>query len=509
MIEGFLGAEAFRTGVRAYLKRYRERNATADDFWRELRTRIGARRRRRSPTPGSSSPAIRCVTLRAAAAAALRCASRQQRFFADPRRRRATDGALWPIPDGDQVRHRRRRARGARRWSTAPRRRVAARRATWFYPNGDGAGFYRFALDDAALARLVAVRAVGAHRATNASTLVGNQWALVEGRHGRRRAVLRHARRASAARRDRAVLRGDHRAPRTGSSTHVCRRTPRRAGVRALRRRLLSRPHLDALGWDAARRRERPTTACAAPPRSARSASWPATRRRRRGAAPPRCATSRIASSIDPNLASVVVGLAARRGDAALYERYLERKRAAASDPEEEQRFLFGLTAFEDPELVERTLALTLTRRGAPAGSRPPASPACSARARRAPTRVGVRARPLGRRSSTAWIRCCSRTSSAPSRSSRREPAASEVRAFLPPRTHRRDARDDQPDGRAAGDRRRGLPAAHARRRRRRCGSSSERRRCRSRTSDDTWSGWTSRCRGSIRSATRSSRSPP
>jgi puromycin-sensitive aminopeptidase len=66
-------------------------------------------------------------------------------------------------------------------------------------------------------------------------------------------------------------------------------------------------------------------------------------------------------SSLDPNLASVVVSIAARNGDAPLYERYLERKRAAAGDPEEEQRFLFGLTAFDDETLVRRTLDLTLT----------------------------------------------------------------------------------------------------------------------------------------------------
>jgi aminopeptidase N len=63
-------------------------------------------------------------------------------------------------------------------------------------------------------------------------------------------------------------------------------------------------------------------------------------------------------SSLDPNLASVVVSLAAQNGDAQLFDRYLERKRAAGDDPETEQRFLFGLTAFEPPELVERCLQL-------------------------------------------------------------------------------------------------------------------------------------------------------
>jgi len=67
-------------------------------------------------------------------------------------------------------------------------------------------------------------------------------------------------------------------------------------------------------------------------------------------------------TAVDPNLAPVVAGLAARAGGAALYERYLERKRAAsAGDPEEEERFLLALTSFEDPALVARTLELTFT----------------------------------------------------------------------------------------------------------------------------------------------------
>jgi puromycin-sensitive aminopeptidase len=66
-------------------------------------------------------------------------------------------------------------------------------------------------------------------------------------------------------------------------------------------------------------------------------------------------------SSLDPNLASVVTGLAARDGDAALYDRYLERKRGAATDPEEEQRFLLSLAAFEVPELIQRTLDLAVS----------------------------------------------------------------------------------------------------------------------------------------------------
>jgi len=120
------------------------------------------------------------------------------------------------------------------------------------------------------------------------------------------------------------------------------------------------RPHFDALGWDA-----RPGDTA---DDRLRRATVIGALGELGGAAPITAeATRRLATyledrrSVDPNLASVIVGVSAREGDGALYERYLERKRAAASDPEEEQRFLFGLTAFERPELVQRTLAVTIS----------------------------------------------------------------------------------------------------------------------------------------------------
>jgi len=59
--------------------------------------------------------------------------------------------------------------------------------------------------------------------------------------------------------------------------------------------------------------------------------------------------------SVEPTLLNVVVGLAALEGDAALYDKYLARSKAAR-DPEEHYRYLNALTSFPDPALVRRTL---------------------------------------------------------------------------------------------------------------------------------------------------------
>jgi aminopeptidase N len=64
--------------------------------------------------------------------------------------------------------------------------------------------------------------------------------------------------------------------------------------------------------------------------------------------------------SLEPNLADAVVSLAARGGDATLFERFLAASRAATT-PQDQRRFLLGLGSFGEPALVERALELALT----------------------------------------------------------------------------------------------------------------------------------------------------
>ena len=64
--------------------------------------------------------------------------------------------------------------------------------------------------------------------------------------------------------------------------------------------------------------------------------------------------------SVDPALAAAAAGILADVGEAADYDAFLDRFKNAA-DPQEEQRYLYLLADFEDPELFARTLDLTLT----------------------------------------------------------------------------------------------------------------------------------------------------
>ena len=420
MIEGFLGADAFRTGVRAYLNRYREGNATADDFWRELGT-----------ASGQDVAAIANAWIKQPGHPLLTFSGSgesldvsQQRFHADAT---AQDpGTRWPTPVvikyGTKDGVLEERVLVGRDGTT-----VSLPGAEWFYPNGDGAGFYRFALDDAALTRLVPV-VQSALTAPERLALVGNQWTLAKAGKisiDQFFAMLAGFRTEA----DRAVL-----AAITERlywiSTNLVEDPARPAFERFVES--FVRPQFEELGWDprsteTADDRLRRATAIAALGELAGAADLAeeACRRLMRYLEDP--------SSIDPNLASVVVSIAARCGDAALYQRYLERKRAATSDPEEEQRFLFGLTAFERAELVQRTLSLTVSDEVRPQD------------------RAHLFARLLGTRPSRLaawqfvrdnWTQIVERLDPMLQQNIIRalaqltpEPIASEVRAFLPPRS--------------------------------------------------------------------------
>jgi hypothetical protein len=66
-------------------------------------------------------------------------------------------------------------------------------------------------------------------------------------------------------------------------------------------------------------------------------------------------------SSLPGTMVPAVLRVAAYSGDAALYERYLERLAATQSAPEEYYRFLDALPWFRDPRLIDRTLALAIS----------------------------------------------------------------------------------------------------------------------------------------------------
>src|SRR5262245_13693855 len=175
MIEHYLGADAFRDGVRRYMERHREGNAVAADLWRALGEASGADVARVAQA-WIAQPGFPLVTL-SRTGRTLRV--RQERFFADPRVPAAKRRQRWPVPlvvrlggvgaaDGT-----------VRALVQAAAQDVAlpAPPPAWCYGNERAGGFYRVRHDSETHAALIgALPTLGA---VERLALVGDQWALV------------------------------------------------------------------------------------------------------------------------------------------------------------------------------------------------------------------------------------------------------------------------------------------------------------------------------------------
>lgn len=354
MIEGFLGADAFRSGVRTYLNRFREANATADDFWRELSTASGrdvaSIANAWIKEPGH--PVVHASAKRVGDD--LELDLRQERFFSNPAAT-ADEAQLWPVPlvikfgRGDRITEH-------RLVLEREQAQVKLADADWYFPNQGASGFYRFAMDDESLQRLSTVlqQVLEPHERL---CLIDNQWALLKAGKVSVEAYLKvlDGYRTES---DRAVVSviADQLA---WLSLHAIADDVRPRFESFVRD--YYQAQLDELGWDSkpgesADIRQRRAAVLGGLGHVGRHPEV------RQEAARRAVRYLGDRASLDPNLVSVVVGLAAREGDATLYDRYLDRRHQASSDPEEEQRFLLALTAFEDTALLQRTLDLTLTQ---------------------------------------------------------------------------------------------------------------------------------------------------
>ena len=362
MMERFLGAEAFRAGVRAYIREHQEGNATAADLWSALSeaSERDVERVVRAWIEQPGFPLLEVKRVRENGRPAL--AFHQQRF----RGRAATKGARrapeprWPIPWVGRL--------GKPGRGTQLERRLLEKRREvmvlpgeaprFVYGNADEGGFFRPLHDEAELAVLAASRAeLGA---VERMGLLGHQWAAV-----------RAGRAGLAASLDLALAFGDEREPDVlaalrGPLAFSVDRLGREAGAEvqeALRGRIAEAfgPAFDAVGFDPgaqenddARLRRAALLALVGDVAEAPRAVAEAAARCERYLADRR--------SLDPNLADTVAALGARAGGAQRFDAFLAAAEGAGT-PQERRRMLLALGEFRDPDLVERALALTLTDR--------------------------------------------------------------------------------------------------------------------------------------------------
>jgi puromycin-sensitive aminopeptidase len=367
MIERYLGAESFRAGVRAYLRRHRESNTVAADLWRALSEASGHEVEPivRAWIEQGGFPLLRIRRGEREGKSLLRF--RQERFRGSPASRRAASAGAgrgakstrWPIPWVGRV------ARSGRRRTGTERHLVRRVRdelvleggpIRFVYGNADEGGFFR-PLHDPEELRLLAEE-LDALTAVERMGLLGHQWAIVRAGLARIDAFLDLAM-AFGAERDPDVLM-TLRTPFAFTRRQIA--SPLGEEMEAA---LMSRiveafgGSFAALGWESAGREGdevRLRRAALLTMVGEVAESEPVLQ-----AAMERCvAYLEDRRSLDPNLADSVVNLAARRGGTSLFERLLRAAKTAGT-PQERRRFLMGLGEFQDPGLVRRALSLSLT----------------------------------------------------------------------------------------------------------------------------------------------------
>jgi puromycin-sensitive aminopeptidase len=365
MIERYLGARAFRAGVRRYIRRHREGNTVAADLWNALSEASGQ----------DVEPVVRAWILsegfpvvtarRAKSGRGTLLAVRQQRFHGAPTRtradaeRRGRERARWPIPVVARV-----GVPGSRRTrlvrDLVERARdtmdLGAGEPRFIYANADEGSFYRPLHDAAELERLASH--LGQLAAVERMGLLGHQWALVRAGHAKLGSYLSLVDALSSEQNPDVMLTlagplgfvDHHLAPEAG-----------RHAQETLREWLGERfgPALEMLGL----RGDRADDHDARLRRAALYgilggvAEWEPVL----DAAAQQCERYlRDRRAVDPDLADAVVNLAARRGDAHLFARLRDGLDGAAT-PQERRRLLMALAEFRAPREVDRALALCLS----------------------------------------------------------------------------------------------------------------------------------------------------
>jgi puromycin-sensitive aminopeptidase len=345
MLEGYLGRERFRDGIRRYMRRHARGNAVAADLWRALGEASGepvlelAEAWIDSPGYPVVAVVLEGSTLRLA----------QRRFFSRPGD--AEPAARWPVPVvlryavAGQAHERRLVLRGASET-------VALEGAPdWLVANAGATGFYRVALDAPLRDRLTGQ--LPALAPAERVGLLADEWALVRSGERSIDAWLTLAL-AFSGETDHAVL--DELVARLDTIDHRVVAPEDRPRLAALVRERYGAAW-QAAGWDAA-------AGEGDPDRLRRAALLRAVGLLGRDPAVVAEAAARLERfaggdrpALEANLVDAAVTISARGGDAARWEQFRERFEGEV-DPAWRRRWLLGLAAFEAPALVERSLGL-------------------------------------------------------------------------------------------------------------------------------------------------------
>lgn len=348
MIEGFLGEEPFRAGIQAYMRKHARANAVADDLWGAL-------------AEASSQPVLEVANawirqpgypVVSAGLSGHRLSLSQERFFSDPS---AKGDEHWPVPlvlrwadaAGEHE------TRALLRDKTLLMELPASGSVKWLCANAGSTGFYRVSYDAAGL--LALRQNLAALAPAERIGLLADQWALV--RAGRARiADFLDLALGFADERDDAVL-----DELVGKLGYVDARLVEGEGTPRFRKVVeeLFSPAFEAMGWE-----PRPGESDLDRLRRASLLRGVGALARSPGVVAE--ARQRVArmlgdgpEALEANLLDGAVGIAARAGDAHLFQQ-LKAAFPTEPDPATKRRYLMALTAFEDAGLAAQARTLLL-----------------------------------------------------------------------------------------------------------------------------------------------------
>jgi aminopeptidase N len=354
MVEEFVGPDVFQTAVNAYLAAHAYGNATSADLWNAVAAASGAPIDRILPTfitqPGV--PMVDLSPLSCQASGETRTTFSQERFLLDPAAPTGA-GITWHVPvclkapgsaPACVVVDERRETTG-----------VAPGCATWIFANEGAHGYYRTDYTPEVL-RALAPRVLDELTPPERLALLGNEWALVRAHRHNAADYL-------------TLAEGYAREPSSVILTDLVERlelihdylTPdsARARLAAFVRSLL-RPQLDLLGF--------PTLREGGDERQARWAVLVDALGRFGDPDVGRWARTALEQAVGPAgdgtlapaLRDSVARIAARSGDARLFDLVTAAVRGASS-PAEREFHLRATTAFREAALIDRALERSLS----------------------------------------------------------------------------------------------------------------------------------------------------
>ena len=175
MLEAYVGPEVFRRGVNQYLQEHANGNATSADFWQAM-TRVSGKPIDKIMTPFVMQPGVPLVTVNGTCRSnSLSTNLQQQRFYVSPQSPQAGSQSLWQIPICIRGDH------GQERACTVLEEKSQEMEIKgcpeWIFANPEGRGYYRVAYDQPMLEK-IALAAESSLQPAERIALVEDAWAM-------------------------------------------------------------------------------------------------------------------------------------------------------------------------------------------------------------------------------------------------------------------------------------------------------------------------------------------